>query len=136
MTVHEIKTTEAMVQLGAALASQVTAPAIIFLEGDLGAGKTTLARGFLQALGHPGNVKSPTYSIVEPYDLLQTRVYHFDLYRLKNIDDLEMMGFSDYLEEDAICLIEWPELIASHLRKPDIYCTIEDLDGYRRVTIK
>ncbi len=136
MTILEIKTTDAMTQLGAELAEKLAAPAIVFLKGGLGAGKTTLARGFLQALGHSGNVKSPTYSIVEPYDLPKAKVYHFDLYRLKNIDDLDMMGFSDYLEEDAICLIEWPELIEPYLRKPDIYCTIEDLDGYRRVTIR
>lgn len=136
MTIHTIQNSQAMEQLGAELARQLSSPALVFLKGGLGAGKTTLARGFLQALGHKGNVKSPTYSIVEPYLLNDTKVYHFDLYRLRDFIELDMMGFSDYLEEDAICLIEWPELIESHLRQPNIYCTIEDRDTHRRVTIK
>ena len=131
----KINNEKEMQAFGAQLARDVKAPAIICLEGELGAGKTTVARGFLRELGYNGSVKSPTYTIVECYDLNNLKVYHFDLYRLSSFDELEAMGFVDYLDDNAICLIEWPQLVATHLPPESLYCTIEVCDEQRIVTI-
>ncbi|TMO87603.1 tRNA (adenosine(37)-N6)-threonylcarbamoyltransferase complex ATPase subunit type 1 TsaE [Pseudoalteromonas spongiae] len=123
------------VAMGSKLSSCIHDGAVIFLHGDLGAGKTTLTRGVVQGFGHTGKVKSPTYTLVEPYELASQNVYHFDLYRLADPEELEFMGIRDYFENNSVCLIEWPEKGAGMLAQADLEITMEYVDNARRITI-
>ena len=106
--------------LGAGLAAHTEPGTLIFLQGPLGAGKTTLARGFLRRLGHTSSVKSPSFALVETYELAPLRVFHFDLYRMRVPAELESIGFRDYFDGNGICLIEWPERGGALLGQPDL----------------
>jgi len=108
----------------------------LYLHGDLGTGKTTLTRGVLRAYGYQGAVKSPTYTLIEPYEVDGKRVYHLDLYRLGDPEELEFIGGRDVLADDALCVIEWPSRGSGWLPPADVHVTLEvDGDG-RRATLE
>jgi tRNA threonylcarbamoyladenosine biosynthesis protein TsaE len=130
--------TEATIALGQQLAQivkQLNIGVNAYLNGDLGAGKTTLTRGFVQGMGHIGNVKSPTYTLVEPYDLGEWQVYHFDLYRLADPEELEYMGIRDYFSDKCCAFIEWPEKGNGMLAEADIIINLAYSDEQRVVEL-
>ena len=133
--IFEIATADAMERFGGKLA-RATHSAVYLLYGELGAGKTTLVRGFLRALGYRGVVKSPTYTLVEPYLLGGQRIYHFDLYRLTDPEELEYLGIRDYLDGHAICLVEWPERGGRRLGQADLEIWITGLGMNRSVAVR
>lgn len=108
---------------------------VIFLKGELGAGKTTFARGFLRAMGYQGKVKSPTFTLIEPYEINERSIYHFDLYRVHNPEELFVRGVQDYFKKDAVCLIEWPEKGERSLPKPDMTCLFSVKDSGREMRL-
>jgi tRNA threonylcarbamoyladenosine biosynthesis protein TsaE len=118
------------------LASKAGANLVIYLVGPLGAGKTTFARGFLRGLGYTGVVKSPTYTLVEPYSFASDLTcYHFDLYRLADPEELEFTGVRDYFNASSICLIEWPEKAEGYLAAADMVCQLEHHERGRKMKL-
>ncbi len=116
--------------VGAAIAELLADGLIIYLHGDLGTGKTTLVRGLLRALGHVGAVKSPTYTLIEPYEIGPRHINHFDLYRLVDAEELEYLGIRDMLAERSVMLFEWPEKGGGVIPAADLEVKIEySVDG-------
>lgn len=116
----ELSDEAATLDLGRRLAQVLQPGLTIWLVGDLGAGKTTLARGLLRGLGFMGRVKSPTYTLVELYTLSRFNLYHFDLYRIADPDEWEDAGFREYFNDTSVCLVEWPEKAVGVMPGPDI----------------
>lgn len=117
--------------LASAIAKILAAGLSVYLYGDLGAGKTTLARGIIASLGYIGAIKSPTYTLVETYNLENLIIYHFDLYRVADPSELEYIGIRDYTNSDAVCIFEWPEKGQGFIPKSDIEICLE-LNGLTR----
>lgn len=132
----EVCSTEAQEALGSAMAAACPPSCVIYLEGELGAGKTTLVRGFMRGLGYEGAVKSPTYTLLEPYELPKRRCFHFDLYRLADPGELEYLGIRDLLQGDAVLLVEWPEKGQGELPPPDLMVQIHYMEGGRRIELE
>lgn len=131
-----LKDSEETESFGMALFRALPSKCLVFFYGNLGAGKTSLVRGMLRASGYQGTVRSPTYSLVEEYALDGRRIYHFDLYRLKDPEELEWMGIDDYLSDNAMCCIEWPQMGLGFLSQADIEVYLETVGDGRAVQIK
>ena len=131
----DIGDAEAMERLGAALGAHLRGGEVIYLTGDLGVGKTTLVRGLLRGRGHAGPVRSPTYTLVEPYELPPLTLYHLDLYRLADAEELEWIGIRDLLDAGSVALVEWPERGRCVLPAADLSVTIRYKDPGRWVTL-
>ncbi len=110
----------ATLRLGEVLAGGAANGLVLHLKGELGSGKTTLARGLIQALGHPGRVKSPSYTLVEPYGLLRLNLYHFDFYRFKERSEWLSSGLREHFNPESFCIVEWPERAGDLLARPDL----------------
>ena len=127
----ELPNEGATLNLGAQLAGEIN-EGIVFLKGELGVGKTTLVRGYLRALGYEGAVKSPTYTLVEPYELAGIPLAHLDLYRVSDPVELEYIGLEEIFEESSLAFIEWPERGNGYLPSPDLVVTLS-LEAQTRI---
>ena len=130
-----IKDEREMLEAGQQLALLLKPGMLVFLVGDLGAGKTTLVRGVLRGLGHDVAVKSPTYNLVEPYTIKDQPVFHFDLYRVRDAEELEYMGMRDYLSNESICFVEWPVNGGDLLPEPDFLVEINIYGSERELLV-
>ena len=130
---------EKTVEFGQLLAKCLPSKGLIFLQGNLGAGKTTLIGSVIKAMGHKGSTKSPTYTIVEPYLINsenRQKIYHFDLYRLADPEELEYIGIRDYIDEDALCFVEWPDKGKGFLPLPDMIISLEYQNEARKIALE
>lgn len=118
------------------LATMLVPGLVVYLFGDLGAGKTTLVRGILQAMGYSGRVKSPTFTLLEPYQIGDRHVRHFDLYRLNSPQEWESAGFNDEIDGNNIVLIEWPAQALEQLPPADVEIHLEILNAGRNMTLR
>ena len=139
MTVYFAHTEKETIEFGRWLgdsASQfISAGVVIFLKGDLGSGKTTLCRGVLRHFGYSGAVKSPTYTIVEPYEIEFGQINHFDFFRIKHPYELDFIGINDYFLPDMLCLVEWPEKGIGAVPKVDLSVSIETDGATRKISL-
>ena len=131
-----VKLGELMASVCIPLCKKLKKSVLVNLEGDLGAGKATFSRGFIVACGYRDIVRSPTYTLVEPYDFDSYSIYHFDLYRLLDPEELEYMGIRDYFEKTSVCLIEWPDKAQGVLPAADITIEFSYSADSRDVVIK
>jgi tRNA threonylcarbamoyladenosine biosynthesis protein TsaE len=136
MIKFELTSEKMVLDLGARLAGLLHGEGVLHISGDLGAGKTTLCRGMLRAMGYSGAVKSPTFTLVEPYQFPESEVYHFDLYRLGDPGELEYIGIDEYFGANKLCLIEWPEKAIGHLPQHDLEIAIDVLGEKRIIGIR
>jgi len=120
---------------GAELAPHLQPGLVIYLSGELGAGKTTLARGILRGLGYDGRVKSPSFALVEPYPLSRLYLYHFDFYRFTDPRELGEAGFREYFSPETVCLVEWPENAAGVVPPADIRIQLTAAGSGRQLQI-
>ena len=125
----------ATLEFGAALASRLPATGLVFLHGELGAGKTTLVRGILRGLGYRGPAKSPTYTLLEVYELPSTLVYHFDFYRIGVGQELDFIGLDELVDSTALKFVEWPERAGNRLPPPDVTVRMQVEGEGRRIEI-
>ena len=125
----------ATLQLGTTLAPALATGLVIWLEGDLGSGKTTLTRGILHGLGYTGKVKSPTYTLIEPYTVSRLNLYHFDFYRFISPDEFLDAGLDEYFSGTGICIVEWPDKAHPYLGSPDITITFAPETHGRNIQI-
>lgn len=132
----EAATRAAGAHLARALVAAAPDRLYVDLDGDLGAGKTTLVRGLLQALGHPGRVPSPTYTLVEPYALAGYRLYHVDLYRIRDAREIDDLGLADQLGAGTVALVEWPDHGAGRLPAPDLVLRLAAVTAGRRLDVE
>lgn len=133
---QHLNNTEETERFGARLWELLPRKCLVFLQGDLGAGKTTMVRGFLRAAGFSGAVKSPTYTLVEEYTLTDRQVFHFDLYRVADPEELEWIGIRDYFDQEAVCFIEWPSMGKGYLPEPDVVITLTPEKNGRSLELK
>ena len=122
--------------MGASLAGGIAPGRVLHLRGDLGAGKTTLARGLLRALGYTGRIKSPTYSLVELYALSRLNLYHFDFYRFEDREEWLASGFREYFNPQSACIVEWPERAGDLLSAPDVEVHLRIEGEHRRASVE
>ncbi len=127
---------DATVELGRRLGTRLRPGMVVYLQGNLGAGKTTLTRGILRAFNYSGTVKSPTYTLVEPYHFDGATLYHFDLYRLGDAEELEYLGIRDYFSASSICLVEWPQRGEGYLAAPDLIVSLAIKNLQREATLQ
>jgi tRNA threonylcarbamoyladenosine biosynthesis protein TsaE len=132
---RHLATEQDTLDLGAAIARVLRAGLVLYLVGELGAGKTTLVRGILRGLGFEGRVKSPTFTLVEPYTISRLDLYHFDFYRFEKSEEWVNTGFREYFSERSVCLVEWPEKVGAFLPKPDVRIELQMAGTGRDATI-
>jgi len=127
---------QAVADLAAAFAACVQVPAVIYLRGDLGAGKTTFARAYIHALGFTGYVKSPSYGLLETYAVGGQKVLHLDLYRIEDPEELEYLALRDLFDHESLLLVEWPDRGGYNLPKPDLVLDFGENDETRFISCR